>query len=48
MFSVALACGLRLGEACGLKWDDVDLETGEVHTSVSNCSVSTNDSCCRI
>jgi integrase len=30
LFSVALACGLRLGEACGLRWDDVDLETGEV------------------
>lgn len=30
LFSVALACGLRLGEACGLKWDDMDLETGEV------------------
>jgi integrase len=30
VFSVALACGLRLGEATGLRWDDVDLETGEV------------------
>jgi len=30
LFSVALACGLRLGEALGLKWDDVNLETGEV------------------
>lgn len=30
LFSVALACGLRLGEATGLRWDDVDLETGEV------------------
>lgn len=30
LFSVALACGLRLGEATGLTWDDVDLETGEV------------------
>ncbi len=30
LYSVALACGLRLGEATGLKWDDVDLETGEV------------------
>ena len=30
LFSVALACGLRLGEACGLKWADVDLETGEL------------------
>jgi integrase len=30
LFSVALACGLRLGEATGLKWDDVDLEAGEV------------------
>ena len=30
LFSVALACGLRLGEATGLRWDDVDLETGDV------------------
>jgi integrase len=30
LFSVALACGLRLGEATGLRWDDVDLETGEI------------------
>ncbi len=30
LFSVALACGLRLGEATGLKWDDVDLETGRL------------------
>jgi integrase len=30
LFSVALACGLRLGEATGLKWDDVNLETGDL------------------
>jgi integrase len=30
LFSVALACGLRLGEATGLKWNDVNLETGEL------------------
>jgi integrase len=30
LFSVALACGLRLGEATGLLWTDVDLTTGEV------------------
>lgn len=30
LFSVALACGLRLGEATGLRWEDVDLSTGEV------------------
>jgi integrase len=30
LFSVALSCGLRLGEATGLKWQDVDLESGEV------------------
>jgi integrase len=30
LFSVALACGLRLGEATGLLWDDVNLESGEV------------------
>lgn len=26
--AVALGCGLRLGEALGLKWDDVDLDDG--------------------
>lgn len=31
LFSVALACGLRLGEATGLRWEDVDLEAREVH-----------------
>lgn len=31
LFSVALACGLRLGEATGVRWDDVNLETGEIH-----------------
>lgn len=30
LFSVALACGLRLGEATGLRWEDVDLATGEI------------------
>lgn len=30
LFTVALACGLRLGEATGLRWQDVDLESGEV------------------
>ena len=30
LFAVALACGLRLGEACGLQWEDVDLDSGEV------------------
>jgi len=30
LFSVALACGLRLGEATGLRWSDVNLDTGEL------------------
>jgi integrase len=30
LFSVALACGLRLGEATGLRWEDVDLDAGEI------------------
>ena len=30
LFAVALACGLRLGEACGLRWEDVDLDTGAI------------------
>jgi len=31
LFSVAISCGLRLGEATGLRWEDVDLTTGELH-----------------
>jgi integrase len=27
-FTVALACGLRLGEGLGLQWTDVDLDRG--------------------
>lgn len=30
LFSMALASGLRLGEATGLRWADVDLTTGEI------------------
>lgn len=35
-FTVALSCGLRLGEALGLQWGDVDLEAGTlgVHRAV--------------
>ena len=31
IFSVALAVGLRLGEALGLRWIDVDLERSQLH-----------------
>jgi integrase len=31
LFTVALAIGLRSGEASGLKWSAVDLERGEIH-----------------
>ncbi|HET7695710.1 MAG TPA: site-specific integrase, partial [Vicinamibacterales bacterium] len=34
LFSVALACGLRLGEVTGLRWEDVDLERGELRIRV--------------
>jgi len=30
LFTVALAIGLRLGEALGLRWEDVDLDAGTV------------------
>jgi integrase len=31
LYSVALAVGLRQGEALGLRWEDVDLEQGTIH-----------------
>ena len=31
LFAVALALGLRLGEACGLRWEDVDLPGRRLH-----------------
>ncbi len=30
LFTVALSVGLRLGEALGLKWDDIDLQNGSL------------------
>ena len=30
MFTVIAYCGLRRGEACGLRWEDVDWDTGSV------------------
>jgi integrase len=49
LFSVALACGLRLGEATGLRWEDVDLETGEIRicASVSSFRRSRRNWCFR-
>ncbi len=35
LYSVALAIGLRQGEALGLRWDDVDLEAAQLRTMVS-------------
>jgi integrase len=31
LFSVAIALGLRIGEALGLRWQDLDLESGVLH-----------------
>lgn len=31
LFTVAIAVGLRLGEALGLRWNDVDFETGTLY-----------------
>ena len=46
LFGVALACGLRLGEATGLRWEDVDLDERESCGSVSNCRKWASGSCC--
>lgn len=33
LYVVSLACGLRMGEALGLKWGDVDLEAGTMRVN---------------
>jgi len=33
LYAVALACGLRMGEVLGLRWQDVDLEQGRLAVS---------------
>jgi integrase len=35
LYSVALALGLRRGEALGLRWEDVDLEAGTLRVQVA-------------
>jgi len=35
LYSVALALGLRQGEALGLRWDDIDFDTGTLRVSQS-------------
>ena len=35
LYTVALALGLRQGEALGLRWQDVDLEAGLLHVRVA-------------
>ena len=35
LYSVAIAVGLRQGEALGLRWDDVDLDAGKLRVRVA-------------
>ncbi len=35
LYAVALALGLRQGEALGLRWEDVDLDAGTLHVRVA-------------
>ena len=35
LYSVALALGLRQGEALGLRWQDIDLDAGVLHVRVA-------------
>ena len=37
---IALVCGLRQGEALGLRWEDVDLENGLLHVRVQIQTIS--------
>lgn len=41
-FFTVLGSGLRLGELCALKWDNVDLENGIIHVKESVVRVKTN------
>ncbi len=35
LYRVALSLGLRLGEALGLRWEDIDLDTGTLRVAVA-------------
>ena len=40
VWTLALVCGLRRGELCGLRWDNVDLGEGLIHMREQNTLVN--------
>lgn len=41
---IALNTGLRIGEICALKWEDIDVEAGVIHVRHSIVRISSQDS----
>ena len=41
---LSLYAGLRIGEVCGLKWEDVDLSAKTIHIHRTVCRLNMNDS----
>ena len=48
LYAVALAIGLRKGEALGLRWDDIDLETATITVRHSLQRIDSATSSCPI
>ncbi len=46
MFILELSTGLRVGELAGLQWDDLDIQTGELHISRQATTVHGNIHVC--
>ena len=44
---ICLQSGLRIGEVCGLRWQDLDMETGVIHVGRTVQRIFIDDGCAR-